>query len=221
MTEHSEFFESHAVERYLLGEMTAEERATFEEHYFDCRICAAGLTDGTRLMYTGRQLAKGRTVPKAARPPLPFPAPHSRSFRWLPQAAAASLIFAVLGGAAGYRIAQMMHAAPAESRVLTFQELQMSAWRAPSPNDLPAVAASALRFDVPPDPAAVKYLASVRCGGKVRQQDEISREVAAETVSLAIGELPAGRCELVIEGVRKDGNRFPIARSAFEVVGER
>jgi hypothetical protein len=44
--------------------------------------------------------------------------------------------------------------------------------------------------------------------------------MAADAVILRIGELPAGRCELVVRGVRKDGKRFRITSSPFQV-GER
>jgi hypothetical protein len=74
-----------------------------------------------------------------------------------------------------------------------------------------------LRFDVQPSDDAVKYVADVRCGGKTDSTLVISREEAADEMTLRLGELPAGRCELVIGGVRKDGNRFPITSSPFEV----
>src|SRR5579864_9494277 len=38
--EHSSAVQTHAVERYLLGEMPQEEREDFEEHYFTCAECA-------------------------------------------------------------------------------------------------------------------------------------------------------------------------------------
>ncbi len=34
---------THAVERYLIGDMPAEERDAFEEHYFSCQDCAEDL----------------------------------------------------------------------------------------------------------------------------------------------------------------------------------
>jgi hypothetical protein len=37
---HDMAVELHATERYLLGEFSAEEREAFEEHFFDCAICA-------------------------------------------------------------------------------------------------------------------------------------------------------------------------------------
>lgn len=44
---HAVAVSTHAVERYLLEEMTELERHRFEEHYFDCQDCAADLRAGT------------------------------------------------------------------------------------------------------------------------------------------------------------------------------
>jgi hypothetical protein len=43
--EHRTAVASYAAERYLLGELVAEERDRFEEHYFDCAACAAAVRD--------------------------------------------------------------------------------------------------------------------------------------------------------------------------------
>jgi len=40
---------THAVERYLLGEMPATERDAFEEHYFACAECAGEVRSGSEL----------------------------------------------------------------------------------------------------------------------------------------------------------------------------
>src|ERR1700752_4714986 len=44
---HNEAICEQAVERYLLGELPEDARARFEEHFFDCALCAADLKDGT------------------------------------------------------------------------------------------------------------------------------------------------------------------------------
>jgi hypothetical protein len=43
---HEEAIRDQAVERYLLGELTGDTRERFEEHFFDCAICASDLKDG-------------------------------------------------------------------------------------------------------------------------------------------------------------------------------
>src|SRR5580658_7212544 len=37
--DHNLAHETYAAERYLLGEMSSEERDEFEEHFFGCRMC--------------------------------------------------------------------------------------------------------------------------------------------------------------------------------------
>jgi len=46
--EHQAAVETHAVERYLLGEMPAEERDSFEEHFFACIACAEEVRVGAQ-----------------------------------------------------------------------------------------------------------------------------------------------------------------------------
>jgi anti-sigma factor RsiW len=41
--DHQQAIQLGAVERYLLGELPAPQRAQFEEHFFDCRECASEL----------------------------------------------------------------------------------------------------------------------------------------------------------------------------------
>jgi hypothetical protein len=55
--DHSEAAQSQAVERYLLGEMTAPESDAFETHFFECAICAEELKVGALLQANGRAVA--------------------------------------------------------------------------------------------------------------------------------------------------------------------
>lgn len=207
--EHTDAIESNAAERYLLGEMSDDEQASFEQHYFDCRVCAADVTDGTRLMMAGRVVAAEERRTSNV---VPMPV---RRFQWLPAAAAASLIFGLLGTGIGYRVGSRQPAA-APTALVRVVPIETGVSRAATPNEIPTVRADdVVRFDIEPHDEAERYFAVVACGGKNQSTDEISREVAAEAVSLRLGQLPAGRCELVIEGVRKDGNRFEITRSPF------
>lgn len=56
--DHSHAIESQAIERYLLGEMAAEERDAFEEHYFTCTVCAEEIRAAARFRSAGRQVAR-------------------------------------------------------------------------------------------------------------------------------------------------------------------
>ena len=207
---HEDAIRNQSVERYLLREMTEDEQGIFEEHFFDCADCAADVSDGHRMMMAGRAVAA--EPPKVVRiwevwRRIPAPA-----------AAAASLLLPLLGGGVGYQLASQRHKA---TEIVQVARLETGVSRAGTPAEIPVVRpGDELRFDVVPSDEAVAYAAAVQCGGKTESTHGISREMAADAVTLRIGELPAGRCELVVQGVRKDGKRFWITSSPFKV-GER
>src|SRR5690242_16400545 len=88
---HDEAIREQATERSLLGELSEDARAQFEEHFFDCTTCAADVTAGAQLVdalrledsYAGSPAREIHLVPKRtsiwARP-------------WLVPALAASLL---------------------------------------------------------------------------------------------------------------------------------
>lgn len=215
---HEDAIETEAAERYLLGEMTDDEQGIFEEHFFDCAVCAADVTDGTRMMIAGRAMVKEEREAAKAPPSNVVPMPKRKPWS-LPVAAAASLAFTLLGGQAGYLVALRQQHAPTE--LVRVAQIDTGTSRSGTPAEIPAVRpGDGMRFDVEPRDEAVRYAAIVTCGGKTQSSHSISREMAANAVTLRLGDLPAGRCELVVEGVRKDGKRIPITSSPFEV-GER
>jgi hypothetical protein len=64
--EHREAVDTLASERYILGEMSEVERDAFEEHFFDCQICADDVLVADR-MRTG--VRAGLAKPAAAAAP--------------------------------------------------------------------------------------------------------------------------------------------------------
>ena len=95
--EHVEAVDTLAIERYLLEEMTPEERDSFEEHFFSCPECAEDARAAVRMKEGVRSgLARGKAGSTAANDAgvvVPFrPARVSwRSSPALPWAAAALL----------------------------------------------------------------------------------------------------------------------------------
>ena len=81
--EHAEATESMAAERYLLGEMTPEDRDAFEEHFFGCPECAAAVREAAAVAASIRTDVRARPV--EARPRL--------ASGWL--AAAAAILIAL------------------------------------------------------------------------------------------------------------------------------
>lgn len=96
---HAVAVSTHAVERYLLDEMTELERHRFEEHYFDCHDCAADLRAGN-LMREGVAAGMIGTAAAATVKETATVTPFRPRKAWspsvvLPWAAAAMLALAV------------------------------------------------------------------------------------------------------------------------------
>ena len=52
--DHNEAIQQMVAERYLLGELTAEQRDAFEEHAFDCPECSLDLRAGAAFIDTAK-----------------------------------------------------------------------------------------------------------------------------------------------------------------------
>jgi hypothetical protein len=106
--DHGEAIQMMTAERYLLNELTADERDSFEQHLFGCQECALDLRAGAAFMSEAKtQLAKLDTKP-AASTTSALPA-HSRPQRknplwsWILQPAFAVPAFAVMLGVIAYQ----------------------------------------------------------------------------------------------------------------------
>src|ERR1700688_2973376 len=79
LMDHSEALKLQAAEKYVLGELSSALRDEYEEHYFDCRECAADLKAAAAFADASR--AQFRSEPREV-----FldkePAPHTW-FAWL------------------------------------------------------------------------------------------------------------------------------------------
>src|SRR5215469_9570145 len=97
--EHKEAIRIQAVDRYLLGELTAVEREEFEEHFFSCGECSEDLHIGAILVDNSRAVLREEFPdPVPASPDVP-PRPGWRF--WWTQVPAAAVI--ALLGVVGYQ----------------------------------------------------------------------------------------------------------------------
>ena len=85
--DHAEATAANAVDRYLLGELSAAEADALEEHYFDCVDCAEELRVGMRFMNGGRGLAREAAAPETAKV-VRIEERRPRRRAWLPAAVA-------------------------------------------------------------------------------------------------------------------------------------
>ncbi len=95
--DHTEAVRLQAAEKYLLGELPKEQHAAYEEHYFDCSICAEEIKATAAFMEGTRQVAR-EEVPQAIEDKTLVPvAPRARGwFDWLLRPAFAVPVFAAL-----------------------------------------------------------------------------------------------------------------------------
>jgi len=146
--DHQSALATHAAERYLLEEMSEAERHEFEDHYFECRICAADVRQGAVMADAIRTGGAPATIvpfaPTAVRPARPV-------VQWLSIAAAGLLALV-----AGYQAFVVIPDLRGESEA---QALAPTVLRPISRGDLPVIerpAANALvsfAMDVNLEPA--------------------------------------------------------------------
>ena len=211
--DHREAQKSQAVERYILNEMSDDERDRFEEHYFDCRDCGADVLAGERFIANVRATAYIKPVadekPIDKNKVVPFPRPWWTT--WISPAAAAMLV--VIAGVL-VQSRPKPEAKPSLELVpaVSFISGESRAPGAP-PTELRAgVSNNLLVVDMDPEWEFPKYEFQLRkTDGKVDLTERMTAEQAKDRVSLLPRSLPAGSYILAIHGVRTDGNRPVIA----------
>jgi hypothetical protein len=86
--DHSEATQQMTAERYLLDELTPEERDAFEQHVFDCPECALDLRAGSVFITEAKsqlpELASQSSTPAPTKPARPAPKKNRWSFWWQP-----------------------------------------------------------------------------------------------------------------------------------------
>lgn len=92
--EHERAVQNLAVECYLLGEMSPVERESFEEHYFECAVCAEDVRAAARFIEDAKEILEDSPLPASAGT-RDVEVPKPSGWDWLgwlrPQAAAAMI----------------------------------------------------------------------------------------------------------------------------------
>lgn len=204
------------AERYFLGELTDDEAEAYEAHYFDCPRCAEYVVEELAMLESGRAVAleQNRIAPVAD-----IAAARKRKREWLPLAVAAALVIAV-----GTPLLLRGPAQP-EYATFTIPGAQVPALRF-SLDRGEAAQLHAVKADAPILQITVPNIDALRVDLVVRNAatkavmhgpERLTDEKLSSSFLLVLSPLPAGTYEVVIEGVREDGNRSTIASEKFEV----
>jgi hypothetical protein len=199
--EHTEAQQSQAVERYFLNEMTGGERDSFEDHYFDCRLCAEEMADGAKLVAAGRRVALNA--------PNVVPMPR-RWTAWVSSAAAAVIAFIVGVG---------LPVSSSPSLVVASEiPMEMGVSRGPGEAATVIDSKNPILLVTITDPRPFpSYEILIRDSGrKVVASTPVTADQAKDTIPLLPRSLPAGSYVMSIDGVR-DGNHTKIDEREFTV----
>ena len=228
---HQQALDEHATERYLLREMTAEERRAFEEHYLDCAECLEAVTFGTEFLEAGGEVALQDHVKQTAQP-VPswregFLAAVSGWLRPVPALAFALLL--CFGGIT-YQ-ANTIH--NQKEKIASLQELKPEfrlvltgiAHGAGEANlvQAPRGAVITLALEYHRSGEYVSYLARVISEtGEVKQVIALpNAQGAMANIAVPPNSLQPGRYDLVITGVTADGNEKEVGRNSFRLTNTR
>ncbi|MEA2491199.1 MAG: hypothetical protein QOH21_2991 [Acidobacteriota bacterium] len=217
--DHHSAIDSQAAERYTLAEMNQAERADFEMHYFDCTVCTADV-----LAYEKLRMAVRDWNPKPV--PVPVPVPPDLLRRIAPWAIAASIAG---WGCVGIDHVVTLPQYAAQVHYLNNlvdqfrgvpEQIEMTPGTrsAAMPPNVKSGRPLLLNVEILPHEDYVSYRGVLYGPGNAMIQ---TTPIAVDTtVPVVVRPLPAGSYKMVIEGVRKDGNRPKItATYPFVVSG--
>ncbi|HEY2322183.1 MAG TPA: zf-HC2 domain-containing protein [Thermoanaerobaculia bacterium] len=188
--EHTEAIDTMAAERYLLEEMTPEDRDAFEEHFFGCGECAADVRDGAMVRAAVRTQKANRTRQ-----------PRRNVREWL---TAAAIVGVIAGVPAIQNIGLRGQLARARTpHVVKSFQLTTAESRGAEARPVPVDAGGqpfTLYFEIPPQPKAQRYLVEARdASGRICAKDVVTAAAAGEGQYLSFpGGLSPGRYSLEV-----------------------
>ena len=167
---HDESLKELASERYLLGELHGEARERFEEHLFECVVCAADVTAGASFLGASRQrmeteAAAGKPAAGSSQGLLRIDRTPSRMRLVWPYALAASLLL-VLGYQNAVQVPRLKHQLAEVETPAVLHEVILAGAGARGGLDMPQVnvprnGTVLLSVDIPGDTRFAIYLCSL------------------------------------------------------------
>ncbi|HEX7828318.1 MAG TPA: zf-HC2 domain-containing protein, partial [Thermoanaerobaculia bacterium] len=196
--------ETHAAERYLLGELAGPEAEMFEEHYFDCAACAEDIRDGARLMDVGREVVLTEPNPQT-KTPVANPVRRRSQGGWMSLAAAAILLVGLgLGTLIPEPGADAIYATPQYQTDVSRSAIDV--YRAHEPITV------GHDFD-----EGEEFFVEIYAKEKRVRRAKLNSELKNKGGLITTGELPAGAYEMKVISVHADGNRV-VTPYPFKVV---
>jgi hypothetical protein len=227
---HDEAIRLKAAEKYLLGELSAELRDQYEDHYFGCAECARDVRTGAVFIDNARDVfGSGPVAELGAKHQ---PAGSAGWWTALLRPAFAVPALALLLLVAGYQNAVTIpHLKTALSQSDVAQTLpsfslisENSRGGAPLAISVPAGKPFSLFIDIPPKGGYASYVCEFQTeSGTPELSLNISADEAKRTIQLLIpaGRLASGRHVLVVRGLdsqgKPDADKISVASYPFSL----
>jgi hypothetical protein len=227
---HDEAIRLKAAEKYLLGELSAELRDQYEDHYFGCAQCAQDVRTGAVFIDNARDVLSSDSVAEMGAKRLPV-----RSGGWwtaVLRPAFAVPVLALLLLIAGYQnVVTIPRLKTALSQSETAQTLPSfslisgnSRGGASLAIEVPAGKPFSFFVDIPPQGGYASYVCEFQTeSGAPELSLTISADEAKQTVQLLIppGRLSAGKHVLFVRGlpspVKPDADKITVATYPFSL----
>jgi len=229
--DHSEAVEQMATERYLLDELTPEQREAFEEHLFDCQECALDLRAGTAFV----QEAKAQLPALTAELPRHSPAAVQKKsrFSWLTpvfRPTFAAPVFAAMLLVIGYQnlvTVPALRVAANEPHVAPWTSLHTATrGSAGTPVEVSSKNGAVLLVDLPTQPGFTSYVFDLAGpNGKTAwnlsvpapQAETDAANDGTQSIAISGAGLQNGAYTLTVFGVTPGGARSEIQRHVLEL----
>jgi hypothetical protein len=236
--EHEEAVRLQMTEQYLLDELSPEAREEFEEHYFDCRECAADVGAGAIFARQAKSIfAEERDRAGVPVPPIP-PHPITHGWRAWFRPVLLAPIMLIFFAAAGYQnfvMVPAMERALNTPQVLPVASLNNIGTFGGDAKQVPAQSGRGFLLDlkIPPQDSYASYSASLyNPGQKVDGKPEWTVAVPSAlvhnpsakdssrrdrfAVQVPGAKRLAGTYTVVVLGIKQSGDSEEIGRESFE-----
>jgi Putative zinc-finger len=219
--DHNQATELTAIERYLLKEMSPQEREEFEEHYFDCQECAIDLRATAAFMDAARKEFQTQLLPRpGTQRGAPVIAPlWSRALVWT--ALAASLLVIVYQNAVVFpglktQIAELR--APEVLPVISLVRGNSRGGTLTASSGVSAGGSALLSLDIPTQDRFSSYTCLLFSpDGKLIGSIPVSAQAAKDTVSIRVSAAgrQAGTYTLQVQGDADHASRVDLSSYSF------
>lgn len=209
---HIQAYDTHAAERYLLGELSAEEAEDFELHYFECAQCAMAVDSGAEFVENARAVLGEENTQAPARQRRERERSAWAVWGWMRSPAfalpfAAAVLFGVFALYQETVISGLRHTFDSARVLPAFQLIGASRGEATAIRIPPGTPSFALSMDVPPDQHFGQYECVLSSGREKQFSVDAPAPAAGQpiTILVPVKGLTPGNKEVTIYGLGADG----------------